>query len=94
MPCLSGGARLALVGISHGTLDLDPNLLVERELSLVGCHAFENELPEAIAMLCACAPMIAPLLAPEIALGDVPAAYDRLLAGRSDQLKTLIRISP
>ncbi|MFO1172920.1 MAG: alcohol dehydrogenase catalytic domain-containing protein [Hyphomicrobiaceae bacterium] len=94
IPCLPGGARLALVGISHGTLDLDPNVLVERELSLIGCHAFQHELAEAIAMLPACAPMIAPLLAPEITLGEVPAAYDRLIAGNSDQLKTLIRISP
>ena len=94
IPCLPGGARLALVGISHGTLDLDPNVLVERELTLIGCHAFQHELPEAIDLLAACAPMIAPLLAPEITLGEVPAAYDRLIAGNSDQLKTLIRISP
>lgn len=94
IPCLPGGARLALVGISHGTLDLDPNVLVERELSLIGCHAFQHELSEAISLLPACAPMIAPMLAPEITLSEVPAAYDRLIAGRSDSLKTLIRISP
>ncbi len=39
---LSGGGALALVGISHGTLDLDPNILVEREIALLGCHAFET----------------------------------------------------
>ncbi len=32
-------------------LDLDPNVLVEREISLVGCHAFEGELADAIALL-------------------------------------------
>lgn len=94
IPCLPGGARLALVGISHGTLDLDPNVLVERELSLIGCHAFQHELPEAIALLPACAPLIEPMLDKEISLSDVPAAYQRLLAGEQAGLKTLIRISP
>ena len=44
---MAGGGTLALVGISHGRLDLDPNLLVEREIALAGCHAFAGELPEA-----------------------------------------------
>ena len=92
--CLPGGGAVALVGISHGTLDLDPNRLVERELTLIGCHAYENELPEAIALLPACAAMIDPLLDREITLDEVPEAYARLLAGEATGLKTLIRVSP
>jgi (R,R)-butanediol dehydrogenase/meso-butanediol dehydrogenase/diacetyl reductase len=42
---LHGGGTIALVGISHGTLDFDPNILVEREIALAGCHAFNDELP-------------------------------------------------
>ena len=91
--CLAGGGTLALGGISHGKLDLDPNSLVERELSLIGCHAFADELPDAIALLPACQEMIAPLLDREITLDEVPEAYARLAAGETKGLKTLIRIS-
>ncbi len=38
------GGTIALVGIYHGSLPLDPNLLVEREIALIGCHAFADEL--------------------------------------------------
>ena len=34
------GCNLGLVGIGCGNLELDPVHLVEREISLIGCHAF------------------------------------------------------
>ncbi|TGR73280.1 dehydrogenase, partial [Mesorhizobium sp. M1C.F.Ca.ET.193.01.1.1] len=43
---LGSGATVALVGIFHGRLDIDPNMLVEREIALLGCHAFADELPD------------------------------------------------
>lgn len=86
------GATLALVGISHGKIDFDPNILVEREISLIGCHAFADELPEAVAMLPSLAPALARLFDEIISLDEVPAAYHRLLAGQSTGLKTIIRI--
>lgn len=91
---LAGGGSLALVGISHGRLDLDPNLLVEREIALVGCHAFADELPEAVAMLPALADPLSRLIGEEVGIDAVPAAYDRLLAGRARGLKTIIRMTP
>jgi (R,R)-butanediol dehydrogenase/meso-butanediol dehydrogenase/diacetyl reductase len=94
LACLSPGGALALVGISHGTLEIDPNHLVERELALLGCHAFQDELPDAIALLPAYGAMITALLDREITLAEVPAAYARLIAGTTPGLKTLIRISP
>ena len=93
LECLPGGASIALVGISHGTIELDPNLLVERELSLIGCHAFQNDMPEAIAMLSACACKIAQLIDSEITLAKVPDAYARIAAGKVQGLKTLICVS-
>ena len=36
---LDAGSTVAMVGIFHGRLDIDPNLLVEREIALLGCHA-------------------------------------------------------
>lgn len=91
MACLSGGATIALVGICHGTLDLDPNILVERELNLIGCHAFHDEMPGAIALLPACADRVRHLLDREITLDGVPDAYLRIASGQSAGLKTLIR---
>lgn len=90
---LSGGGALALVGISHGRLELDPNILVEREIGLLGCHAYENELPEAVSLL--------PQLQKELlefsdvltSLDDVPDAYRRLVDGQTDKLKTIVRIA-
>jgi (R,R)-butanediol dehydrogenase/meso-butanediol dehydrogenase/diacetyl reductase len=89
---LAGGGSVALVGISHAPVDLDLNTLVEREISLVGCHAFIDELPEAVAMLPDLAPALAGLIDAEITLDEVPAAYQRLLAGQARGLKTIIRI--
>jgi (R,R)-butanediol dehydrogenase / meso-butanediol dehydrogenase / diacetyl reductase len=91
LACVPGGGRIALVGISHGMLEIDPNVLVEREISLIGCHAFQHELPEAIAMLPDCAEMIMPLVDGEISLDDVPEAYRRIAAGVCQGLKVLVR---
>jgi (R,R)-butanediol dehydrogenase/meso-butanediol dehydrogenase/diacetyl reductase len=93
LACVPGGGRIALVGISHGTLEIDPNVLVEREISLIGVHAFQHELPEAIAMLPACAEMIMPLVDGEISLDEVPKAYQRIAAGVCKGLKVLVRVS-
>ncbi|BCH24322.1 zinc-dependent alcohol dehydrogenase [Mesorhizobium sp. L-8-3] len=89
---IAGGGSLALVGISHGRLDLDPNLLVEREIALLGCHVFRDELPEAVAMLGPLASVLRPLIDREIAIEDIPEAYQRLIAGESRGLKTIVRI--
>ncbi|SIQ95207.1 (R,R)-butanediol dehydrogenase / meso-butanediol dehydrogenase / diacetyl reductase [Rhizobium sp. RU20A] len=90
---LSGGGGLALVGISHGKLDFDPNILVEREISLIGCHAFSDELPEAVALLSDLAPALQRFIEVLPSLDDVPAAYERLLRGESKALKTIIDVA-
>ncbi|MHA7971776.1 zinc-dependent alcohol dehydrogenase [Rhizobium sp. CAU 1783] len=90
---LSGGGALALVGISHGKLDFDPNILVEREISLVGCHAFADELPEAVRLLGDLAPALQRFIEVLPALDDVPGAYERLLRGESRALKTIIEVA-
>jgi (R,R)-butanediol dehydrogenase / meso-butanediol dehydrogenase / diacetyl reductase len=88
---LAGGGSLALVGITHGRIDLDPNTLVEREVALIGCHAFAGELPEAVALLPGLADALSRLIDREIDVEEVPAAYRRLLAGEVTGLKTIIR---
>ena len=85
------GSTVAIVGIFHGRLDIDPNLLVEREIALLGCHAFADEFPDAVRMLPELTEPLVSLIDREIGLDDVPAAYQRLLAGQGDGLKTIIR---
>ncbi|MDQ0323682.1 (R,R)-butanediol dehydrogenase/meso-butanediol dehydrogenase/diacetyl reductase [Pararhizobium capsulatum DSM 1112] len=90
---LGGGGSLTLVGISHGRIDLDPNMLVEREIALIGCHAFSSELPEAVAMLPGLADALAKLIDREIAIEALPQTYERLLAGNATRLKTIVRFA-
>jgi (R,R)-butanediol dehydrogenase/meso-butanediol dehydrogenase/diacetyl reductase len=89
---LDPGGTIAMVGIFHGRLDIDPNILVEREIGLLGCHAFADELPEAVRMLGELSEPLLALIDQEISLDEVPAAYQRLLAGQSDGLKTIVRM--
>ncbi|MEP0520271.1 MAG: zinc-binding dehydrogenase [Hyphomicrobiales bacterium] len=89
---IDGGGSIALVGISHGTFPLDPNVLVEREISLEGCHAFKDELPQVIKMLPDLQDDLEKLIDEVIELADVPNAYERLLAGKCQGLKTIIQI--
>ncbi|OJY72095.1 MULTISPECIES: alcohol dehydrogenase catalytic domain-containing protein [unclassified Rhizobium] len=90
---LDGGGALALVGISHGTIELDPNLFVEREISLIGCHAFEGELTDAIALLPRLQSSLLQFSEVLASLDEIPDAYRRLIDGRSNKLKTIIRVA-
>lgn len=89
---VSSGANIALVGIYHGVLDFDPNTIVEREITLLGCHAFQDELSEAAELLKNYSDDIKKFIHDIISLEDVPAAYQRLIAGNTSGLKTIIRM--
>lgn len=91
---LGSNSRLALVGISHGRIDLDPNVLVEREIALLGCHAFKDELPEAIALAAELSAVLPAFFNEIVPLEAVPGAFERLLAGEALGLKTIIAIDP
>lgn len=90
---VDGGGTLAIAGISHGEIALDPNMLVERELSLIGCHAYRDELPEAVALLPGLAPQLARFIDREITIDGIPDAYQRLVVGDAKGLKTIIRMA-
>lgn len=90
---LDGGGALALVGIGHGKLDLDPTTLVEREIALIGCHAYEGELEEAIALLPKLQDQLGAFSEILGSLDDIPAAYNRLIERRTTKLKTIIRVA-
>ncbi|MBE3640606.1 dehydrogenase, partial [Mangrovicoccus sp. HB182678] len=90
---LRPGGALGLVGIGHGGLDLDPVLLVEKEMALIGCHAFGTELERIGAVIAGLGAALDPLIGEEIPLSEVPAAYARHLSGEAAGVKTLIRCS-
>lgn len=87
---LRGGGAIALVGIGSRDLAFNPALLIEREIALIGCHAFGGELTEAVALLPQLAPALDRLIDAEIPLAEVPAAYARHLAGEVTGAKTII----
>ncbi|MEJ8476675.1 zinc-dependent alcohol dehydrogenase [Roseibium algae] len=90
---LAGGGALGLVGIGHGTLALDPKRLVESETSLIGCHAYADELPEAVKMLPSLARVLERFCEVLSSLDDIPQAYKSLLAGEGKALKTIIEVA-
>lgn len=87
---IDGFGRLALVGIGRPGPLIDPVHLVERAITLIGCHAFGDELAEVNAMLPQLSPALDAFIAEQIALDAVPGAYARHLAGQVDGLKSII----
>jgi len=88
---IGGCGTLALVGIGTPRPVIDPVTLVEREITLAGCHAFGAELEEINAMLPELGSSLDFVIAEEIPLDAVPDAYARHLAGQVAGLKTIIR---
>ena len=78
------------MGISHGRLDLDPNLLVEREIGLIGCHAFADELAEAVSLLPGLVEALDQVWEAIPSLEEVPQTYGKLLEGGSTKLKSMV----
>lgn len=87
---LRGGGAIALVGIGSRDLSFNPTLLVEREIALIGCHAFGDELAEAVALLPALEARLDQVIDAQIPLEAVPAAYDLHLNGALSGAKTII----
>lgn len=88
------GCKLGLVGIGSGELSLDPVHLVEREISLIGCHAFTNELPKAVDLLQREPRLFEAVIGPYISLEETPSAYQKITDGSVKGIKTLLSINP
>jgi (R,R)-butanediol dehydrogenase / meso-butanediol dehydrogenase / diacetyl reductase len=88
---MPGGGAIALVGLGSGDLSVSANLLVEKEIKLTGCHAFNDEMPDAIKACQEYSSDFSEIVDAEISLDDVPQAYESIIAGRSKAPKTIIR---
>jgi len=86
------GCKLGLVGIGFGALSFDPVHLVEQELTLIGCHAFTDELPRAIELLEQQPDLFAGVIGTYISLEDTPQTYQDIVAGSAKGIKTLLAI--
>lgn len=87
------GATIGLVGIGSGNLSLDPVLLVEKELSLVGCHAYEGELPQAVALLQSHPDLFRPVIGHVTVLANTQDAYRDAMDGALGSIKTLFDLA-
>lgn len=87
---IAGASRIALVGIGAPAEVIDPVHLVEREIAVLGCHAFADELPLIGGMLAELGPQLDRFIAAQVSLPQVAAAYEALLAGEAAGIKTLI----
>lgn len=90
---ISGGT-LGLVGIGTGSIDFDPVHAVEHEIRIVGCHAFADEMPQAISLLSEFPEQFEQLIRHRISLDTVPDEFDRIVDGQAKGIKTLIAINP
>lgn len=88
------GCKLGLVGIGSGELSLDPVHLVEREISLIGCHAFTHELPQAVKILEENPRLFEAVIGSYISLEETPTRYKNLIEGSTVGIKTILSIHP
>lgn len=90
LDCAAPGTRLVLAGLTATKLNLDLNLIVERELEVRGVSAFADEMPQAIALLSALRERLKAFVSMIQGVGQIPDVYGELLAQQRAGLKTLI----
>ncbi|WP_334173858.1 alcohol dehydrogenase catalytic domain-containing protein [Pseudoxanthobacter sp.] len=89
---MAGGGTLVLVGIAHGRLDIDPNLIVEKEMAVLGSHAFSTaDLEDAIPLAARHAGVLAGWIDRVYPLAEAPAAYERMISGTAEGLKAILQ---
>jgi (R,R)-butanediol dehydrogenase/meso-butanediol dehydrogenase/diacetyl reductase len=91
LSALSGGGRLAMVGLFAGDQTVNANAIVERELDIRGCSVFCEEQSDVLPLLSSLTSQLERVIAPSISLEQLPLEYERLLSGRSGFLKTIVR---
>jgi 2-desacetyl-2-hydroxyethyl bacteriochlorophyllide A dehydrogenase len=83
------GAHVLLVALGHQPVEVQPVALVERRLTVTGCHAFVDELPDAIALLASDGWRYEPVITDAVALNDLPQTLRDLLA-HPDAVKVVV----
>jgi (R,R)-butanediol dehydrogenase / meso-butanediol dehydrogenase / diacetyl reductase len=84
------GGVVTAVALHHAPDALDVNLLVGREVTVTGTHVFDDEMPEALALLAARGPAFAPVVDRVVGLAELPALVEAAADGRADHLKLAV----
>jgi len=90
LACVSPGGCVAAVALHRQHEQLPINDVIAREIALIGCHVFADEMPDAIHALVANPDLFRPMLSAEIGLGEVEGAYQALLGGSAELLKVVV----
>jgi len=87
---LRRGGRLALVGLYHGTPQVDLNAIVEGGLSVSGCAAFDTEFDDAVTLLAPLATALEALSEPPVPIDRTIGLYRELTTLETGKIKALI----
>lgn len=86
----ASGATLLLLALSEHPVTVRPIELAERRLRVIGCNAFVDELPGALALLAAEGWRYLPVITRAVSLAELPDAARAQLA-EPDAVKVVIR---
>lgn len=84
------GAAISCVGLFAGDQPIRLNHVIERELTVAGASVFAGELAEAVTMLEPLAADLARLVSPPLGIDEIPAMYERIIAGDTTFLKAVL----
>jgi L-iditol 2-dehydrogenase len=87
---LRKGGQLALVGNLSPHVELPLQLVVTRELSLLGSCASRGDYPACLEMIARGTIQVDPLISASASLDDGPEWFRRLYAGEEDLLKVIL----
>lgn len=88
------GGRVVLVGIGHGTAEVEPSQIVPYEREVVGSLGYRHDLPSVIGLVAAGLLDPTPLITAVVPLEDaVSGAFDALQHDRGEHMKILVDLS-
>lgn len=89
LAAVAARGQVLSLALSRGSATIRPADFVERGLALFGCNAFEEELPDAIALLAEQSWRYEPVISDAVSLDELPALLSRQLE-RTDAVKVLV----
>jgi L-iditol 2-dehydrogenase len=89
--CVRRGGRICLVGNITPQVPLPLQVVVARELTLIGSCASAGEYPRAIELVASRAIRVAPLISAIAPLAEGPRWFERLYAGEPGLMKVILQ---
>lgn len=87
------GGRVVMVGIGHGTMELEPRQLILVERELVGSLGYNHDLPRIVELISSGRMDPSPLISDVVGLEDaIGGAFDALAGDPGDLMKVLVDV--